>query len=126
MRTIALVLLLSVTVSGCVAVVAGAGAAATYVWVRGNLETTFQHPLTAVEAATRTALEELDLVAIDGAVDGLKGKLSARMADGTKVSVRLKALDLESTEVSVRIGTLGDKAASEQIMRYIDRQLNGG
>lgn len=126
MRTIALVLLLSVTVSGCVAVVAGAGAAATYVWVRGNLETTFQHPLNAVETATRTALEELDLVAIDGAVDGLKGKLSARMADGTKVSVRLKALDLESTEVSVRIGTLGDKAASEQIMRYIDRQLNGG
>ena len=126
MRTIALVLLLLITLSGCAAVVVGAGAAATWVWIRGTLEATFDSALPDVEEATRTALDELDLVAVDGAVDGLKGKLTARMASGTKVSVSMKALDFESTEVRVRVGTFGDKASSEQIMRHIERALGAG
>ena len=125
MRTIAFVLLLSATLSGCATGAAGTGEATAYVWYKGTLETTFQHPLDAVEAATRTALEKLDLVAIDTAVDGLEGKLTARMASGSKVTVKLKALNLSSTGVSVRVGTFGDKAPSEQIIRYIDRELNG-
>lgn len=123
MRTIALVLLLSISLSGCAAVVVGAGAAATWVWVRGSLEATFDSSLPDVEAATRKALDELDLVAIDGAVDGLRGKLTARMASGTKVRVSMKALDFESTEVKVRVGTFGQKASSEQIMRHIERAI---
>jgi len=124
MRTLVLALLLSATFSGCTTGSAGTGESA-YVWYKGSLETVFQHPLDKVAAATRTALEKLDLVAIDSAVDGLEGKLSARMASGSKVTVKLKALDLASTNVSVRVGTFGDKAASEQIIRYIDRELNG-
>jgi hypothetical protein len=124
MRTIVLALLLSATVSGCTTGSAGTDEA-TYVWYKGTLETVFHHPLDTVGAATRTALEKLDLVAIDSAVDGLEGKLSARMASGSKVTVKLKALDLASTNVSVRVGTFGDEAASEQIIRYIDRELNG-
>jgi len=126
MRTIALVLLLTATVSGCATGAAETGGTAAYVWYTGTLETNIRHPLDRVEAASRTALEKLDLVAIDSAVDGLEGKLTARMASGSKVTVKLKALDLSSTGVSVRVGTFGDKAASEQIMRYIDRELNGG
>jgi hypothetical protein len=125
MRMTVLALSLSIMVCGCVTGTAGPEGNASYVWYKGTLEANLQHPLNEVEAATRTALEELDLVAIDSAVDGLEGKLTARMASGSKVTVKLKALDLESTGVSVRVGTFGDKAASEQIMRYIDRQLGG-
>ncbi len=126
MRTIALILLLTATLSGCATGAAGTGGDTAYVWYTGTLETIFRHPLDAVEAATRTALEKLDLVAIDTVVDGLEGKLTARMASGSKVTVKLAALDLSSTKVSVRVGTFGDRAPSEQIVRYIDRELNGG
>lgn len=123
MKSLALMLSLSL-LSGCAAVVVGAGAAASWVWVRGNLEATLPKPLPELAEATRKAFEDLDLVAVDTAVDGLAGELKARQADGTAVRVKLKALDFASTEVRVRVGTLGDQAASEQLMRYIERGLN--
>lgn len=122
MRSVAL-LVSVVLLAGCTTAAVGTDAEANYAWLSGTLETTLTHPLPEVEEATREAFVELDLVAVDGAVDGLKGELTARMADGTKVRVKMKALDFGSTRVKIRLGTLGDKAASEQILRYIQRGL---
>ena len=63
---------------------------------------------------------------VDQIVDGLKGKVTASMADGTGVRIKLKATDFEATKFSIKIGTFGDKAMSQQVARYIARELAEG
>ena len=118
-------LLSLVVLSGCAAAVVGgaAGAAAGYVWVNGILKDSLPASLPRVETATKAAFEELGLVAVNSLADKLKAKITARMADGTKVRVQLKAIDFESTSIHIRVGALGDKAISEQVMRHIKKHL---
>lgn len=109
---------------GCASTVVGSGGAtATWTWYQARLEAVLAKPLPEVEKAAAAALEGLDFVAVDSVTDKLKGEVTARMADGTKVSVHLKSLDLEQTRVRVRVGTLGDKAVSEQVLRHIERRV---
>lgn len=123
MRTATVFLVVALMTSGCTAVLVGGGAAATYAWVSGWLEATFDEPLPKLERASREALEELNFVAIQGSVDKLEGSVTAQMASGKKVRIKLKAIDFEQTRIKIRVGTVGDKALSEQILRHIQREL---
>ena len=125
MRNVLLTLSLVATIvlSGCAVAVVAAGAGAGYVWVSGMLQETLSAPLPRVERATRAALKDLELVGIHGRADKLKGKIKARMADGTKVVIWLKAVDFENTNVKIRVGNVGDKAISLQILRHIKQRL---
>jgi hypothetical protein len=124
MKATACVSLVALALVGCASTVAAPdGTTAEYRWVKGQLKTTLVAPLPRVEQATRAAFDELNLVGVDGVVDGLKGELTARMAIGTKVRVKLKALDFDNTSVKIRVGTIGDKSIALQLLRHIDRQL---
>lgn len=113
--------------SGCAAAVVGAAAAgAGYVWYQGALRSTVDAPLPEVGVATRKALDDLDFVGIYGRTDKLEGTVRSRMADGTKVTVKLKAADLDATEVTIRVGTIGDRSISRQVMRHIEDRLGVG
>ena len=125
MITRILPLLLAVSLLfGCASTAAdGAVGAVNWTWYRARLEAVLVEPLPEVEKAAAAALAGLDFVAVDSVTDKLKGEVTARMADGTRVRVNLKSLDLAETRVRVRVGTLGDKAVSEQILRHIERRL---
>ncbi|MCP4899176.1 MAG: DUF3568 family protein [bacterium] len=123
MNKAAALLIVVVMASGCSTVLVEGGGAATYQWVSGWLEANFHEPLPELERATRVALKELKLVGIEGSVDKLQGEVTARMASGKKVRVKLKALDFEETKLRIRVGTVGDKTLSEQILRHIKREL---
>ncbi len=101
----------------------GAAAGATYVWVNGEVKATVAAALPDVETASRKALENLELTAVGSTADKLKGTVTGMMADGTKVRIKLKAVDFHSTEVKIRVGNVGDKTVSEQILRHIGREL---
>jgi hypothetical protein len=118
-----LAILLLLPLGGCAVAVVGAAAGAAYVWVNGELKGSLPAELPKVDKATRAALTDLELVGVEGRVDRLKGKITARMADGTRVEIRLKAIDFKSTSIRIRVGTLGDKAISEQILRHIEKEL---
>ncbi len=120
---IVLAALVAVPLSGCPAAVVAVGAGAGFVWLNGQLEETIDRALPEVQKATEAALAELDLVGIDSTADKLKADVSGRMADGTKVTVALKAVDFDSTKVSIRVGTVGDKSVSLQILRHIKKRL---
>ncbi len=120
-----LAMLLLVPLGGCAVAAVGAAAGATYAWVNGELKSTLNAPLPHVIKATRAALADLELVGIETRTDKLKGKVTARMADGTRVVIQVKAIDFKVTEIRIRVGKIGDKAVSEQIYRHIERQLNG-
>ncbi len=122
-KLIALFLLLPLC--SCAAAVVGvaAGAGAGYAWYSGNLKDTLEAPLPRLDTVTRATLADLGMVGIEGAVDKLQGKITARMADGTQVWIWLKAVDFNATDIKIRVGTLGDRAISEQILRHIKRSL---
>ncbi len=114
-----------IPLAGCAVAAVGAAAGATYAWVNGELKSTLNAPLPEVVTASKAALTDLELVGIETRTDKLKGKITARMADGTRVVIQLKAIDFKVTEIRIRVGKIGDKAVSEQIYRHIERQLGG-
>jgi hypothetical protein len=126
MRKLAVAVIAMTLLSGCAAVVVGgaAGAAAGYVYVNGTLKDTLDVPLPRAEKASEAAMAEMDLIAVEATVDKLEARLTARMADGTKVRVKLKAVDFGTTTIHVRVGLFGDKAISQQVLRYIRRELD--
>ena len=73
--------------------------------------------------ATNATLEDLELVGIDRTVDKLKGKITARMAVGTKVTINLKSMDSGSTSIKIKVGKLGDRSISMQIFRNIEKRI---
>jgi hypothetical protein len=73
--------------------------------------------------ATNATLEDLELVGIDRTVDKLKGKITARMAVGTKVTINLKSMDSDSTSIKIKVGKLGDRSISMQIFRNIEKRI---
>jgi hypothetical protein len=98
----------------------------TYTWVQRELKGEFAGSLLDVAAAAERAFSDLRLVGVDQVVDGLKGKVTATTADGSSVRVKLKAMNFETTSFNIKIGTFGDKAMSQQVARYIARELAEG
>ena len=114
-------------ITGCASTVdPGVEGEGTYAWKNRELRGYFGGPLLEVAAAAERAFGELRLVGVDQVVDGLKGNVTARTADGTRVRVRLKAMDFDTTRFVVKVGTFGDKAMSQQVARYIVRELEQG
>jgi hypothetical protein len=112
---------------GCASTVdPGEDGSGIYSWTQRELRGDFAGPMLDVAAAAERAFADLRLVGVDRVVDGLKGKVTASMADGTGVRVKLKAMDFETTKFSIKIGPFGDKAMSQQVARYIARELAEG
>jgi len=126
--TVNLLLLMAVVVLfGCSSTIdPGDEGSGTYTWAQRELRGEFSGPLLDVAAASERAFEELRLIEVDRVVDGLKGKVTASMADGTRVRVKLKATNFETTRFNIKVGTFGDKAISQQVARYIARELAEG
>ena len=108
---------------GCKSTFKGVEADPGFTYLRSQLAGVLKAPLPSVETATVTAMEGLDFVAIDVVSDKLKGTIKARMADGTKVFIKIAAIDFESTEIKIKVGTWGDQSISVQILRHIQREL---
>jgi len=115
--------LLLFPLGGCAVAAVGAAAGATWVWVNGEVKATLAAALPDVEAASRRALENLELTAVSSTTDKLEGTVTGIMADGTRAKIRLKAVDFHSTELRIRVGRVGDRTVSEQILRHIQREL---
>jgi len=105
------------------AIVTPEGTSATYSKAEGVLRSTLEGSVPDVVNATNAALDDLELTGVDSTVDKLKGKITARMAVGTKVSINLEAIDFDTTAIRIKVGTFGDKSISMQLLRNIEKQL---
>jgi hypothetical protein len=124
---LASVLTIVMLISGCASTVdPGDEGSGIYSWQQRELKGDFAGPLLDVAAASERAFADLRLVAVDQVVDGLKGKVTAQTADGSPVRIKLKATEFETTKFSIKVGTFGDKAMSQQVARYIARELTEG
>jgi hypothetical protein len=105
------------------AVVTPEGTSASYSKAEGVLRSTLEGSVPDVVNATNATLDDLELTGVDSQVDKLKGKITARMAVGTRVSINLEAVDFDTTAIRIKVGTFGDKSISMQLLRNIEKQL---
>ncbi|MDH3877296.1 MAG: DUF3568 family protein, partial [Desulfobacterales bacterium] len=80
----------------------------------------------AVQAST-DALEDLEISILNEKADELRTEILARRGDGTPVTVEVKRVDRNFTQVAVGtgagVGRYLTKDVSEQIHEYIRKQL---
>lgn len=113
-----------IIMSGCAVLVAGiAGAGAgvgTYRYVEGSLERDYMGPMPKVLKASLVALDDLKIAPNLEREDDSGALIRSIMNDGTKVTVNLKEISDNQTEVGVRVGFWGDLEQSELIHERIE------
>jgi len=99
-------------VIGAAAAAAGTGA---YYYVKGDLKRNYEAPMDKTWDATVKALEALQINVESKQNDALTGVINGKLADGKGYTVNVKRLAENLTEVSIRIGTFGDRERAEAI-----------
>ena len=118
---------------GCLWVAAGAavGSAAGvgYYYYKGKVSRPYVANLNDVWAATHTALAELGMHVDSEIRDAISATIYSQLANGEKVRIFLDVKESKIpaegplTIVAIRVGALGDEAASVRILNQIDLHL---
>jgi hypothetical protein len=111
-----------VGLGGCLVVAAGAGAAGTVAYFKGELSGNFSRDVPAVYNASLTALNDLKIPVISSGQDALSANIVARDAQDKKVTISIKRAG-ETTQVTIRVGFWGDQAKSQTIYDKIKDHL---
>jgi hypothetical protein len=115
--------------SGCILFVAGAAAGAGvggYAYVNGEVKATESASLNQTWSASLAAMKDLEFPITSQSKDALEGNLTARNASNTNISIQLKNLSNNSTEIRIRVGTFGDESLSRIILNKISSHLQAG
>lgn len=112
-----------VLTSGCVAVVAAAGAGAGVLWVRGAIETNVEGDIDQVYRAAQKAVAELQFAKVSERKSGLDAQIIARTALDKKIDITLEKAAANSTKVSIRVGLVGDQQMSLSILERLKAHL---
>ena len=110
------------SLSGCLAVAAGAGAGVV-AYVRGDLETTLANDYNPVVEATRSAIEALEFVKVSDHKDAFKAVVIARTAVDKKVEILVTKAGKNLTNIKIRVGLFGDEQLSLAILEKIKAHL---
>ncbi|MCD6319788.1 MAG: DUF3568 family protein [Candidatus Desulfofervidaceae bacterium] len=111
---------------GCAAVLVGAGATggiAGYKFIEGELQVEYIAPYERVWQATTLALKDLNIRTEKIEKDAISGKIKARRADNTLVTIKIKNKPSGMVKVGIRVGIFGDEEASMLIKKAIDKRL---
>jgi len=109
--------------AGCGAViVGGAAAAGTYFYLDGQSKGTYSVSLNKAYEASLAACKELEIPVTEQnkklSSATIKGKLS-----GDTVTISLKLVGDNITEITVRVGLMGNESASHRIHKTISKHL---
>ncbi|VGO22489.1 DUF3568 family protein [Pontiella sulfatireligans] len=109
------------------AVVTGVGnvgkATASVMFFNGDYKTQCDFNVETVWKAANLACQKAGFGEIDGSYDALSGKLTAKTRDGAEITIKLKSIDPQTTEIEIRVGVTGDLEMSETIHGLILQRL---
>ena len=111
------------SLTGCVAMVAGAAGAGTVAWVRGELESTLSAGYDKSTEAANLAVQQLQLVKISETKSGEDDVIIVRTAGDRKVRIRITRVADPNTKVRIRVGWFGDEALSLAVLEKIRANL---
>ncbi|MCH7558263.1 MAG: DUF3568 family protein [Planctomycetes bacterium] len=97
------------------------------VYSRGKLYAVAGQDMNRVYLATQKALKQLELEVIEQAKDVFIAKIVARAADGKKITIWIKPISGDSSELSIKTGKLvGNEERSRVIYEKIRQNLGTG
>jgi hypothetical protein len=111
--------------SGCLALAVGAtGGAAGAVYLMGKLEDEPAQPVTVVHTAATVGVKDLELPIREDRGDKLTAHLESEFADGKHVWIDLDSVADSRTQITIRVGVLGDEVRSRKILAAIKARLS--
>ena len=125
--TAALLLLSIWLLSGCAAVIVGAGVGAgTYTYIKGDLKRSYPVKFDKALNVCISILEDLNQPIVEKTTDGEKTTIKTKRKDGSAQTINVAIESTEWTQVSVRTGLVGywKRAVSEQFHKFIAERLN--
>jgi hypothetical protein len=112
--------------TGCIALVVGAGAGASaYAYVDGQLSRTYKAKYEKTYQICKSILKDMQQPVLEETTDGAQTTINSKRADGTPMTIKVRIIDPDWTEVSVRTGFVGvwKKEISEQFHEFIAERL---
>jgi len=123
---VALMLCLAVQISGCAGaalVAGGVVGAGGVVYVKGRLQEQLNSPLAKVHEATLAALKDFELPVGEDKKDMFVAKVRSQLANGDPIWIELCSLSEKSTEITIRVGILGNETRSRRLLGKIRGHL---
>lgn len=115
---------LLMSTAGCAVLLLGAGAgAAGATYVMGKLDEEIEASVPRVRKATVSGLKSLDLMVKKDKGDKLGAELESQTADEKTIWVSIKSLTPSRSQVTIRVGLLGDEVRSRRILGAIRAKL---
>lgn len=111
---------------GCGLMVAGGAAGAgVYAYAQGELQRSYGVPMDKAIMATKKTANTLNLIETGIERDSIKTIMRYKKSDNTEVTIRVQRMDVNQTEIGVRVGLVGvwDKDQAETIHNYIRENL---
>lgn len=120
------VLVLSLPLAGCPALLVAGGAAVgagAIVWHAGWLQEDIPQPLYRVHRAAASALLDFDWQVGVNELEQDSGVVDAFTLEGKRVVVKTEKLADEKTRIRIRVGLMGDKERSREILDQLKKHL---
>jgi hypothetical protein len=124
--TAALLLFSIWSLTGCAAVIVGAGVGVgTYSYIKGELKRSYPAKFDKTLQICIDILNDLDQPIIDKTTDGEKTTLRTKRKDGTEQTIEVSIINVNLTQVSVRTGVVGywKKDISSQFHEFIAERI---
>ncbi len=109
--------------SGCPAVIVGAGAVGTVAYLQGDLQSVEPHALDEVYQASLKVLKDLDMKVVKDNKKKERAEIAARDEADRKVTISLSTQYEGITNISIRIGVFGDETRSRSLYSKIHQAL---
>ena len=112
--------------TGCIALVVGAGAGAgTFAYVDGQLSRTYQANYQTTYEVCKGILADMKQPVLEEKTDGIQTTIRSQRSDETPMTITVRIIDPEWTEVTVRTGYIGvwKKEISKQFHEFVAERL---
>jgi hypothetical protein len=112
--------------TGCIALVIGAGASAgTFAYFDGQLSRTYEAKYDKTYEVCKSILKDLKQPILEEKTDGIQTTIKSQRTDETPMTVKVRIIDPDWTEVSVRTGFSGiwKKEISAQFHEFIAERI---
>ena len=112
--------------TGCIALVIGAGAGAgTFAYFDGQLSRTYEAKYDKTYEVCKSILKDLKQPILEEKTDGIQTTIKSQRTDETPMTVKVRIIDPDWTEVSVRTGFSGiwKKEISAQFHEFIAERI---
>ena len=112
--------------TGCIAVVVGAGVGAgAFAYFDGQLSRTYEAKYETTYQVCKSILRDLKQPILEEKTDGIQTTIKSQRADETPMTLKVRIIDPDWTEVSVRTGFSGvwKKEISAQFHKFIAERL---